>query len=168
MTSKRFKVERKGETVIFSYDRYDHFSFFFIGTSLYFIIEYILNFKLDNFKTDSANDILGFLFFLIPLYLLYSIINSSFNATVLEIKFDSVSISESPIPISFTKTIKRIEIVRVFTKTDAYENEGTYQQHSIFFQLADNKEIPVFNYIGNLNECKTIESMIKRELFNIS
>jgi hypothetical protein len=122
---------------------------------------------LDNFKIDSVDNILGFLFFLIPLYLLYSIINSSFNATVLEIKFDSVSISESPIPISFTKTIKRIEIVRVFTKTEAYENEGTYQQHSIFFQLADNKEIPVFNYLSNLTECKTIESMIKRELFNI-
>ena len=63
MTSKRFTVERKGETVIFSYDRYDHFSFLFIGTSLYFIIEYILNFKLDNFKINSADDLLGFYFF---------------------------------------------------------------------------------------------------------
>lgn len=166
MTSKRFTVERKGETVIFSYDRYDHFSFLFIGTSLYFIIEYILNFKLDNFKINSADDLLGFLFFLIPLYLLYSIINSSFNATVLEINLDFVSISESPIPISFTKTIKRIEIVRVFTKSENLESDGTLQQHSIFFQLADNQEIPVFDYIGNLSECKTIESMIKRELFN--
>lgn len=168
MTSKRFKVERKGETVIFSYDRYDHFSFFFIGTSLYFIIEYILNFKLDNFNIDSVDNILGFLFFLIPLYLLYSIINSSFNATVLEINFDTVSISESPIPISFTKKIMRKDIVRIFTKTENYENDGTWQQHTILFQLADNKEIPVFNYIGNLSECKTMESMIKRELFNIS
>ena len=167
MTSKRFTVERKGETVIYSYDRYDHFSFFFIGISLYFIIEYILNFKLDNFKIDSTKDIFEFLFFLIPFYLLYSIINSSFNATVLEINLDIVSISESPIPISFAKTIKRMEIVRVFTKTETFENESTWQQHSIYFQLADNTELPVFNYLGNLSECKTIESMIKRELFNV-
>lgn len=168
MSSKRFSVERKQDRVIYTYDRYDHFSFILIGFSAYFIVDFLINFKPEKYALDSINmdSVFGIISLLVPAYLFYSIINSGFNSTILEINYDSVIISESPIPISFTKKILRKDIVKIFTSSESFENDGRWEQHTIFFQLADNTELPAFKYITDLSECKTMEAMIRRDLFS--
>ena len=132
MISERFSVDRKADKIVYSYDRYDHFSFVLMGVSLYFIVDYILNFRLDKLTLDSLENILGIIFFAIPVFFLYSTIDTSFNSTVVTLTPDFLFIAESPIPIQFTKKIKRSDISNVITKTETFNEEGTWQHHYIF------------------------------------
>ena len=95
MTSNRFSVERKADKIEYSYDRYDHFSFVLIGVSLYFIVDFILNFQLDKINMDSLDDFLGIFFFVIPVFFLYSAIDTSFNSTVVTLTPDFLFITVS-------------------------------------------------------------------------
>lgn len=91
MTSNRFSVERKADKIEYSYDRYDHFSFVLIGVSLYFIVDFILNFQLDKINMDSLDDFLG-IFFRNSCIFLYSAIDTSFNSTVVTLTPDFYSL----------------------------------------------------------------------------
>ena len=155
MISERFSVDRKADKIVYSYDRYDHFSFVLMGVSLYFIVDYILNFRLDKLTLDSLENILGIIFFAIPVFFLYSTIDTSFNSTVV-----------TPIPIQFTKKIKRSDISNVITKTETFNEEGTWQHHYIFVRLRDNREISLFKLIAELREAKSIESILNEDLVN--
>ena len=151
MISERFSVDRKADKIVYSYDRYDHFSFVLMGVSLYFIVDYILNFRLDKLTLDSLENILGIIFFAIPVFFLYSTIDTSFNSTVVTLTPDFLFIAESPIPIQFTKKIKRSDISNVITKTETFNEEGTWQHHYIFVRL---------------REAKSIESILNEDLVN--
>ncbi|MBP6740577.1 MAG: hypothetical protein KA146_11320 [Leptospiraceae bacterium] len=166
MISERFSVDRKADKIVYSYDRYDHFSFVLMGVSLYFIVDYILNFRLDKLTLDSLENILGIIFFAIPVFFLYSTIDTSFNSTVVTLTPDFLFIAESPIPIQFTKKIKRSDISNVITKTETFNEEGTWQHHYIFVRLRDNREISLFKLIAELREAKSIESILNEDLVN--
>ncbi len=166
MTSNRFRVERKADKIEYSYDRYDHFSFVLIGVSLYFIVDFILNFQLDKINMDSLDDFLGIFFFVIPVFFLYSAIDTSFNSTVVTLTPDFLFIAESPIPIQFTKRIKRSDIANVITKTETFNEEGTWKHHYIYLRLRDNREISLFKLIAELREAKSIESIMNEDLLN--
>lgn len=164
MISERFSVERKADKIEYAYDRYDHFSFVLIGISLYFIVDFILNFRLDKIKMDSIDDFLGIIFFIIPVFFLYSTIDTSFNSTVVTLTPDFLFISESPIPIQFTKRIKRSDIANIITKTETFNEEGTWKHHYIYLRLRDNREISLFKLIAELREAKSIESIMNEDL----
>ena len=137
-----------------------------MGISLYFIVDYVLNFQLDKLTLNSLENILGFIFFAIPVFFLYSAIDTSFNSTVVTLTADFLFIAESPIPIQFTKRIKRSDIANVITKTETFNEEGTWQHHYIFLRLRDNREISLFKLIAELREAKSIEFILNEDLVN--
>ena len=125
-----------------------------------------MNFRLDKLTLDSLENILGIIFFAIPVFFLYSTIDTSFNSTVVTLTPDFLFIAESPIPIQFTKKIKRSDISNVITKTETFNEEGTWQHHYIFVRLRDNREISLFKLIAELREAKSIESILNEDLVN--
>lgn len=168
MNLKRLSVNRTKDKTEYTYDRYSHSSFLFIGLVLFFLVNFFLDFRSDELKFDWSDIFLAIFSLLLSFYFLYSTIDTSFNATVVSISKDYISVNESPIPTRIPVRIKLSEVRKIFIKSLMKENDGmNYENHQIVIQLVNNKEYPLFRFIDNLKDAKELEDLLRNNSSNI-
>ena len=133
MNLKRLSVNRTKDKTEYTYDRYSHSSFLFIGLVLFFLVNFFLDFRSDELKFDWSDIFLAIFSLLLSFYFLYSTIDTSFNATVVSISKDYISVNESPIPTRIPVRIKLSEVRKIFIKSlmNYYIKKNESRQESI-------------------------------------